>query len=210
MEFRFTGTLFGDLTGHRWLPSQRPVTQSFDVFFDLCLNKQLSKQSRRRWFETPSRSLWHHCNGNIRLPPETILKLNLKKYRSSSNNIHFSCLLVLKLYPEYNSISAVLWAKFKNNWGTEKYVIGKRDFSRFWFMMRFERIISYSVTAPSGPFYYHDLTLILVWINNYIHCKGWDEITYPFPNFNGATVEICEWISYFIPHFTEHVNPCWD
>ena len=26
-------------------PSQRPVTQSFDVFFDLCLNKQLSKQS---------------------------------------------------------------------------------------------------------------------------------------------------------------------
>ena len=43
-------------------PSQRPVTRSFDVFFDLRLNKRLSKQSRRRWFETPSRSLWHHCN----------------------------------------------------------------------------------------------------------------------------------------------------
>ena len=26
-------------------PSQRPVTRNFDVFFDLCLNKQLSKQS---------------------------------------------------------------------------------------------------------------------------------------------------------------------
>ena len=26
-------------------PAQRPVTQSFDVFFDLRLNKQLSKQS---------------------------------------------------------------------------------------------------------------------------------------------------------------------
>ena len=24
--------------------------------------KQLSKPSRRRWFETPSRSLWRHCN----------------------------------------------------------------------------------------------------------------------------------------------------
>ena len=24
---------------------------------------RLSKQSRRRWFETPSSSLWHHCNG---------------------------------------------------------------------------------------------------------------------------------------------------
>ena len=28
-----------------------------------------------------------------------------------------------------------------------------------------------------------------------------DEITYPFPNFNGATVEVWEWISNFIPHF---------
>ena len=27
-------------------PSKRPVTQRFDVFFDLCLNKRLSKQSR--------------------------------------------------------------------------------------------------------------------------------------------------------------------
>ena len=42
-------------------PSQRPVTRSFDVFFDLCLNKRLS-QSGRRWFETPPRSLWRHCN----------------------------------------------------------------------------------------------------------------------------------------------------
>ena len=32
-------------------PSQRPLTWSFDVFFDLHLNKQLSKHSRRRWFE---------------------------------------------------------------------------------------------------------------------------------------------------------------
>ena len=29
---------------------------------DLPLNKRLSKQSRRRWFETPSRTLWRHCN----------------------------------------------------------------------------------------------------------------------------------------------------
>ena len=42
--------------------SQRPVTRNFDVSFDLCLNKRLSKQSRRRWFETSSRSLWRHCN----------------------------------------------------------------------------------------------------------------------------------------------------
>ena len=43
-------------------PSQRAVPRSFDVFFDLRLNKRLSKPWRRRWFETPSRSLWRHCN----------------------------------------------------------------------------------------------------------------------------------------------------
>ena len=43
-------------------PAQRPVTQSFDVFFDLRLNKRLSKQSWRWWFETLSRPLWRHRN----------------------------------------------------------------------------------------------------------------------------------------------------
>ena len=33
----------------------------------------------------------------------------------------------------------------------------------------------------------------------------WDKITCPFPNFNGCTVEVWEWISNFIPHFTRHV-----
>ena len=42
-------------------PSQRPVTWSFDVFFGVRLNKQLNKQSRRRWFDALSRSLWRHC-----------------------------------------------------------------------------------------------------------------------------------------------------
>ena len=28
------------------------------------------------------------------------------------------------------------------------------------------------------------------WISNYIHYNVWDEITYPFLNFNGATVEV--------------------
>ena len=42
-------------------PAQRPVTRSFDVFFDL-LNKPLRKQSWGWWIETPSRPLWRHCN----------------------------------------------------------------------------------------------------------------------------------------------------
>ena len=59
--FRITGLLCGEFTGHRWIPRKKPVSQSFDVFFDLRLNKRLSKQSRGWWYETPSCSLWRHC-----------------------------------------------------------------------------------------------------------------------------------------------------
>ena len=43
-------------------PSQRPVTWSFNILFDLGPNISLSKQLWGWWFETPSRSLWRHCN----------------------------------------------------------------------------------------------------------------------------------------------------
>ena len=61
-------------------PSQKPVTQSFDVFFDLRLNKRLSKQSKRRWFETPSHSsrvivmLLGHTSVPVILIPANSLK----------------------------------------------------------------------------------------------------------------------------------------
>ena len=44
------------------IPSQRPVTRSFEVFFDLRLNKLLSQQSWGWCLETPSCWLWRHCN----------------------------------------------------------------------------------------------------------------------------------------------------
>ena len=54
--FRVTGYLCGEY------PKQKPVTRSFDVFFDLRPNKRLSKQWWGWWFETPSCPLWCHCN----------------------------------------------------------------------------------------------------------------------------------------------------
>ena len=59
--FRVTGPLCGEFTGHRWIP----LTKNSDAelwCFLWSLNKQLIKQSRRRWFETQSCSLWRHCN----------------------------------------------------------------------------------------------------------------------------------------------------
>ena len=57
--FRVAGPLCGEFTGHR---SQRPATRNFDIFFDLRLDERLSKHSWGWWFETPSHSLWRHCN----------------------------------------------------------------------------------------------------------------------------------------------------
>ena len=65
--FRVTGYLCGEFTGHRWFPC------TFGVFFDMCLNKWLSKRGWGWWFETPSRPLLRHFNDMIRII-ETICK----------------------------------------------------------------------------------------------------------------------------------------
>ena len=52
--FRVTGPLCGEFTGPGEFLPQRPVTRSFDVFFDVRLNKRLSKQPWGWWFEPTS------------------------------------------------------------------------------------------------------------------------------------------------------------
>ena len=64
--------------------TQRPVTRSFDIFFDLDLNKRLSKQSWGWWLEAPSSSIWRYCNG-----------LNLiHVYKRAPEEIFLSCIAV--------------------------------------------------------------------------------------------------------------------
>ena len=65
--FRVTGPFWRDSIVHRWIPLKMPVTRShmYDVFFDVRLNKWLSKHSRHRGFETPWCSLWRHCNDSV-------------------------------------------------------------------------------------------------------------------------------------------------
>ena len=62
---RVTGLCEGNSPVTGEFPSQRPMTRSVDTFFDLHLNERLSQQSWGWWFETPSRSLWRHCNALI-------------------------------------------------------------------------------------------------------------------------------------------------
>ena len=42
--FRVTGICAGNSPVSYEFPAQKPVTRSFDIFFDLRLNKRLSKQ----------------------------------------------------------------------------------------------------------------------------------------------------------------------
>ena len=65
--FRVTGHLCGEFTGHRWIPRTKAYDVELWCFFDLRLNKRLSKQSWGSWFETPSRTLWRHCNAFQRM-----------------------------------------------------------------------------------------------------------------------------------------------
>ena len=50
----------------------------------------------------------------------------------------------------------------------------------------FEKLCDFCIWYLSSV----DLTLIPAWISNHMPSKMWDEITYPFLNFNGCTVEV--------------------
>ena len=61
--FCVTGPLCGEeFTGHWWIPLTIASDAELWCFFDLRMNKRLSKLSWGWWFETPPRSLWRHCN----------------------------------------------------------------------------------------------------------------------------------------------------
>ena len=70
--------------------AQRPVTRSFDVFFDLRLNKRLSKQSWGWWFETLSCPLWRHWNEEAILAQSKLVYfMHLLKKKPTTFRIQF-------------------------------------------------------------------------------------------------------------------------
>ena len=85
-------------------PAQRPVTRSFDVFFHLCLNKRLSKQSWVWWFVTSLHQSWRHSDnhyywwhGFMRRP---IMSSNLFLW-SVSYKKNFKCMCVFRIQKWY-------------------------------------------------------------------------------------------------------------
>ena len=62
-HFRFGGLLRGKSPDHLWIFLTKVSDAELYFFLSSRLTKRLNKQSRRLWFEPPSRSLWRHCNG---------------------------------------------------------------------------------------------------------------------------------------------------
>ena len=107
-------------------PAQRPVTLSFDVFYDLCLNKWLSKQSWGWWFEMPTHSLWLHYNekNNMNTVPALLSFVAVWYWYWISNHIHTKvwdvishpCITPLSFCLSLNVIRSLLRSRDNKVW----------------------------------------------------------------------------------------------
>ena len=102
-------------------PTQRPVMRSFDVFFDLRLNKRLSKQSGRWWFETPSRPLCHCITSLSWQYPLRIDRLLRQlafefRYRFVWIDFHFNCVVL--------SFDLISWPSHSKNLQKQRHYSG--------------------------------------------------------------------------------------
>ena len=112
-------------------PAQRPVTRSFDIFFELRLNKRLSKQSWGWWSETPSRPIWRHCNdperpwyaGEYEEPRQEVYPEEW--YQSLPQNSHIAHLFEVFLYDDKDRFSTIVHGTLLND--ALEYVTIVRD-----------------------------------------------------------------------------------
>ena len=110
--FHVSDPLCGEFTDTGEYRSQRPVTRNFAVFFDLRLNKRLSKQSWGWWFETPSRSLWRHCNHSDNFHNSLLSHW----WKFHQNDISVSVMKSLRYYDAMRSLGSCPLSKFIFLW----------------------------------------------------------------------------------------------
>ena len=136
--FRVTGHLCGEF------PSQRPVTRSFDVFFDLRLIKRLSKQSWGWWFETPPWSLWRQCNPFAILAHCSLNKMTTILYTFS--------------YAHHRKISLCAWVQILRNFVASAPTNNKSALTY---------VLSWRLTKDTNDLnqWWPNPPLLLTWIN---------------------------------------------
>ena len=83
----------GEFTGHQWILLTKASDAGLWCFlWNAPEKKRLSKHSKLRWFETPSRSLWRHCY------------------------VTWYILLLITLYMEKIHESLHIWTEFITGW----------------------------------------------------------------------------------------------
>ena len=99
-------------------PAQRPVTRSFDVFFDMHPNKRLSKQWWGWWFETPSCPLWRYRNVMTNAVP-----IRLKIKQPHLNSLHLLPDHVMAPFKTRASTDLACYLHYsKNSWNYWLYI----------------------------------------------------------------------------------------
>ena len=106
----------GNSPVHGEFPAQRPVTRSFDVFFDVRPNKQLSKQSWGWWSETLSPSLWRHRNV-IRFHSLKSCHYVVVKF-DTPQNLKVYAYKIAKPFEHFKKLSQPVGFKRFYNWNT--------------------------------------------------------------------------------------------
>ena len=115
-------------------PSQRPITRSFDIFFDLRVNKPLSKWPKRRWFENLSSWLWRYCNVGICYTDVGLIVSRLVFRLSCTKYIEFSMLTVYHRLSQKTSFFTVTTVRHKRGVPTwiAKYGLVHRHLQKFY------------------------------------------------------------------------------
>ena len=108
-------------------PPQRPVTRSFHIFFYLRLDKRLSKQPRRRWFETPSCSFWRHCNVLVLLSGESCRLVCCSVYK-----LAIPSFVVVVFLINVNSLRSSESIRRQTYWPTFVQVVACQVLRHYW------------------------------------------------------------------------------
>ena len=137
-------------------PAQRPVMRSFDVFFDLHLNKRLSNQSWGWWFDMLSCPLWRHRNGFFsdetvlqKFPVQQILVGSGMEYMYYPficlKEAFYWCFKYIFLFWKHQNICVKLY--FQNGYITQHYWLKQ---THFWPKMHDAcNLNSVSIPSPS-------------------------------------------------------------
>ena len=155
-------------TGDRWIaliPSQMPVTRSFDIFFDMRLNKRLSKHKRRRWLDTWSRSWWRHCNAKG--APDIIFNLfcsylwyGKQWHIHPVNSVWVMRISILKRDPLIFNLFCSYWSS-----GNPRYALSGSTWHWLSKLNKFQRLQTWTTRCDTG--------VMLVTDSSWIGIKGY-------------------------------------